>query len=163
MFFLHFLNRAGHSFVSRFCQWKAVPLNPSRLSCWNTAEFAVVSFKLSTGLPLPLIRTESVPRKKKKMGFGHFGHTIKSGFTDLSAMVIRLWAAPRVSLEAHLCRDQKLHLSTGSHRVSSADSQNMELGHRPSHRAEAAETPQQNKHQRKVLQHTVTFWSVPGS
>lgn len=68
MFFLHFLNRAGHSFVSRFCQWKAVPLNPSRLSCWNTAEFAVISFKLSTSLPFPLTRTESVPRKKTNYG-----------------------------------------------------------------------------------------------
>lgn len=96
------------------------------------------------------------------MGFGDFGHTIESGFTDLS-VTVGLWAAPRVSLEAHLCRDQKLHLSTGNHRESSADSQNMGLGHKSSHRAAAAEKPQQKKHQREVLQHTLTFWGVPES
>lgn len=93
------------------------------------------------------------------MGFGHFGHTIKSGFTDLFVMV-GLWA---VSLEAHLCRDQKLHLSKGSHQVSSADSQNVRLGHKSSHGAAAAEKPQQKKDHREVLQHTLTFWSIPGS
>lgn len=67
--FLHFLNRAGHSFVSYFCQRKAVPLNPSRFICRNRAEFAPrIWFKLLTGLPLPLTRTESVPRKKINYG-----------------------------------------------------------------------------------------------
>lgn len=63
MFFLHFLNRAGHSFVSHFCQWKVVPLNPSRLSCWNRAEFAAVSFKLSLAFDKNWICT-----KKKNYG-----------------------------------------------------------------------------------------------
>lgn len=58
VFFLHFLNRPGHCFISHFCQWKAVPLNPSKLSCWNRAEFAAFSF------PLPLTWTKSAPRKK---------------------------------------------------------------------------------------------------
>lgn len=87
---------------------------------------------------------------------------LSQALLDLSVMV-GLWAAPRVSLEAHPCRDQKLHLSTGSHQVSSADSQNVGPGHKSSHRAAAAEKPQRKKHQRQVLQHTLTFWGVPGS
>lgn len=63
---------------------------------------------------------------------------------DLSVRV-GLWAAP---LEAHPCRDQKLRLSTGSHQVSSADSQNVGPGHKSSRKggscreASAKETPE---------------------
>lgn len=86
---------------------------------------------------------------------------MESGFTDLS-VTVGLWAAPGLSLEAHLCQDQKLHLSMKGHRVNSADSQNVGLGHKSSHRAAAAEKLEQNKHQREVLQHTLTFWGAPG-
>lgn len=134
----------GHSSVSHFCQWKAVPLNnPSRLSCWNRAEFAPISLKLLTGLPLSLTRTQSVPRKKKLWGLVTLAIPLSQAL-----LMVGLWAAPQLSLEAHLCTDQKLHLSTGRHQVSSADSQNVGLGHKSSHRAATAEKPQRKKHQR---------------
>lgn len=129
VFFLHFLNRVDHSFLPHFCQRELALLNSRGLGGCSRVEVAPIWLKL-TGLPLPLQRTASVPRKKIKLWI-----LVTLAIPSSQALLVlsATWSVvfgqtPQVSPEAHLCRGQMLRPSMGSHRVSSVGGRNHGAG-----------------------------------